>query len=316
MATLKDLIELAKGEEGYIEKASNANLDSKTANKGTNNYTKYSRDINNAGLMGCQGQAWCATHQFWLEYKTFGKYQALKNWNMTASTYTGYNCFSTYNKFKSAGKVGMTPKLGALVVFNFSHVGRVLDIYSRNGVKYYSCGEGNTSSNLNDRNGGQVKIKERKFYDTSTIKGYCYIDYDVFEEKEEHKKSGWVKESDGWHFYLGDTGNDVRNDWHLDDNGRWSWFNEAGVAISNDWYQYKNHWYYFGSDCFMYSGQWIEYKGNQYYLTADGSMATSAYIKSKDPKNANTYYWVNSDGLYEPQWDTENPDLTRYMVVE
>ena len=179
MGTLNDLITLTKSEENYVEKASNSNLDSKTANKGTKNYTKYSSDVNNAGLMGCQGQPWCATFQFWLEMKTFGKEQALKNWNMTSKTYCGYNCFATYNKFKAAGKVGMTPKLGALVIFTYSHMGRVIDIYTRNGIKYYFCAEGNTSSNLNDRNGGQVKIKERQFYDTSTIKGYCYIDYDV-----------------------------------------------------------------------------------------------------------------------------------------
>ena len=313
MGTLNGLIERIRSEEGYVEKKSNAQLDSKTGNKGSNNYTKYSRDVNNAGLMGCQGQPWCATFQFANEMYEFGKDQALKNWNMTSNTYTGYNCFATYNKFKSSGKVGMTPKLGALVIFNYSHMGRVIDIYSRNGVKYYSCVEGNTSSNLNDRNGGQVKIKERKFYDTSTIKGYCYIDYDVVEEQP--KKSGWYQEDGGWRFYLGDTGKYVKNDWYLDDNGRWAWFNGAGMAVHDTWYQYKNLYYYFGSDCYMISSQWIEYKGEQYYLTADGSMATNAYIQSKDPSKSNLYYWVNSNGIWEEQWSTENPDLTKYIVV-
>ena len=67
MGALKGLIEKGIAEDGYIEKASNKNLDSKTANKGTNNYTKYSRDIDSLGLMGCQGQPWCCTFQFWLE---------------------------------------------------------------------------------------------------------------------------------------------------------------------------------------------------------------------------------------------------------
>ena len=314
MAKLDDLIALAKSEEGYIEKASNANLDSKTANKGTNNYTKYSRDVNNSGLMGCHAQPWCATYQFWLEMKTFGKEQALKNWNMTSNSYVGYNCFSTYNKFKAVGKVGMTPKLGALVIFTFSHMGRVIDIYSRNGVKYYLCAEGNTSSNLNDRNGGQVKIKERKFYDTSTIKGYCYIDYDVIEE-EQDKKSGWYQEDGGWRFYLGNTGNCIKNTWHLDDSNRWSWFDNNGFAVHDIWIHYKNLWYYFGSDCYMLESQWLEYKGEQYYLTAEGSMATNAYVQSKDPSKSNLYYWVNGDGIWEEQWDTTNPDLTKYIVV-
>lgn len=178
--SLLSLISLAKSEEGYIEKASKANLDSKTANRGTANYTKYSRDIDNWGLSGCQGQPWCCSLQFWLDASVFGVDTALKLWNMSKSTYVGYNCFSTYNVFKAAKKVGMTPKLGAVIIFTFSHAGRVIDIYSRNGVKYISCMEGNTSSNINDRNGGQVKIKERLANDP-TIKAYCYIDYDQFE---------------------------------------------------------------------------------------------------------------------------------------
>ena len=35
---VEDLITIAKDEIGYIEKASNNNLDSKTANAGNNNY--------------------------------------------------------------------------------------------------------------------------------------------------------------------------------------------------------------------------------------------------------------------------------------
>ena len=107
----------------------------------------------------------------------------------------------------------------------------------------------------------------------------------------------------------------VKNDWYKDSNGRWSWFDAAGHAISNAWYEYEGNWFWFGPDCYMYSSQWIEYKGNQYYLTSDGSMAKSAYIKSKDP-NLNIYYWVNKDGIYEPQWDTPTPDFKKFILVE
>ena len=37
-------------EVGYLEKRSNYMLDNKTANAGYNNYTKYTRDIDNSGL--------------------------------------------------------------------------------------------------------------------------------------------------------------------------------------------------------------------------------------------------------------------------
>ena len=169
------VISLAENEIGYIEKASNLNLNSKTGNRGTKNYTKYSRDINDLKLMGCQGQAWCATFQFWLEVKAVGLKQALKNWNMEEK-YVGYNCFSTYNTFKRAGKISKIPKLGALVIFTFSHMARVVAIDEKN--KKFTTIEGNTSAKTYDRNGGMVAKKTYSFNDKN-IKGFCIINYDT-----------------------------------------------------------------------------------------------------------------------------------------
>ena len=41
------VVNIALNEVGYLEKASNSNLDSKTANAGSKNYTKYARDLDN-----------------------------------------------------------------------------------------------------------------------------------------------------------------------------------------------------------------------------------------------------------------------------
>lgn len=180
---VSNVIKLAENEIGYIEKASNYSLDSKTGNRGTKNYTKYSRDINDLKLMGCQGQAWCGTFQFWLEAKAVGVDQALKNWNMKEK-YVGYNCFSTYNTFKRAGKISKVPKLGALVIFTFSHMARVVAIDEKK--KTFTTIEGNTSSKTYDRNGGMVAKKTYSFSDKK-IKGFCIIDYD--EEKTTKKVS-------------------------------------------------------------------------------------------------------------------------------
>ena len=167
------VIDVANTYVGYIEKSSSENLDSKTANKGTNNYTKFSRDINAIGLMGCQAQPWCCTYQFAIEVEAYGLNQALKNWNMTKDTYVGYNCFSTYNAFLKAGKTSKTPKLGCLVIFTFSHVGRVVKIDGNT----ITVNEGNTSAKTYDRNGGQVAVKTYNINDPK-IKGFCIIDYD------------------------------------------------------------------------------------------------------------------------------------------
>lgn len=271
MGTLINLINRGISDEGYIEKASNADLDSKTANKGINNYTKYSRDVNSWGLMGCQGQPWCCTMQFALEGYEFGVEGALSHWNMTRSTYVGYNCFATYNAFKQAGKVGIEPQLGAVVIFDFSHAGRVIKIYSKNGQKYWDCLEGNTSSNLSDRNGGQVKIKTRPWRD-STVKGFCYIDYVI------EKKSGWLQEDGGWRFYNGDTGLPIRNDWLHDTDEKWYWFNGAGIMITNTWYQYNGDWYYLGADGAMVKGTLIAESGKFYCLDSEGKMVMKPVI--------------------------------------
>ena len=232
MGTLENLIKKALPEEGYIEKRSNKDLDSKTANKGDQNYTKYARDVNTAGLMGCQAQPWCCTFQFWLEMAEFGPEEALEHWNMTRQTYVGYNCFATYNAFKRAGKVGVTPKLGAVVIFDFSHAGRMVNIYSKNGQKYWDCLEGNTSSNLSDRNGGQVKLKTRPWNDPS-VKGFCYIDYDAGAELQEgfqlaaDGKRWWYQYKDGtyptgWIYLTEKTGG--TSGWYL--------FDEAGYILT------------------------------------------------------------------------------------
>ena len=172
MGNIQGLIGRLKNEVGYIEKASNSNLDSKTGNKGLNNYTKYARDINNLGLMGCQAQPWCATFQFWIEVQEFGLDTALAHFNMSKSTYVGYNVFSTKAKFP-AGKRSKTPKLGCLVVFTHSHIGRVIAI-SGNTITTI---EGNTSAQSYDRNGGMVGQKTYNIND-SKIDCFLIIDYD------------------------------------------------------------------------------------------------------------------------------------------
>ena len=50
-AAINKVTKVAAAEEGYLEKKSNSNLDSKKANAGYNNYTKYWRDLAKLGLV-------------------------------------------------------------------------------------------------------------------------------------------------------------------------------------------------------------------------------------------------------------------------
>ena len=162
---------LLDAQVGYLEKRSNSNLDSKTGNAGYNNYTKYSRDVDNMGLMGCQGQPWCATYQFWICAQVFGKQKALE---IMGNGF--YNCNSVKAHAKAKGTWHSTPKLGALVIFrNGAHIGRVISI-SGNTIR---TNEGNTSSgglNNVEANGGCVAEKSYTI-GNSQIDGYVWIDY-------------------------------------------------------------------------------------------------------------------------------------------
>ena len=111
-----------------------------------------------------------------MELEEFGKAGALKHWNMTEKNYCGYSCFSTEAMFRKAGKLGTVPKIGALVIFRQSHMGRVLSVDSKN--KTFECGEGNTSNRKYERNGDSCAVKTYSWND-SKIKSFCYIDYEA-----------------------------------------------------------------------------------------------------------------------------------------
>lgn len=109
-----------------------------------------------------------------MELEEFGKAEALKHWNMTEKNYCGYSCFSTEAMFRKAGKLGSTPKVGSLIIFRQSHMGRVLSVDTKN--KTFESGEGNTSNKKYDRNGDSCAVKTYSWND-SKIKSFCYIDY-------------------------------------------------------------------------------------------------------------------------------------------
>lgn len=81
MKAVDKLLALAAAEVGYLEKASAARLDRKTANAGDKNYTKYARDLD--AIKGFyngrkQGSSWCDVFVDWCFVTAFGVETALK----------------------------------------------------------------------------------------------------------------------------------------------------------------------------------------------------------------------------------------------
>lgn len=161
------LITIAKNEVGYLEKASNANLDDKTANSGYNNYTKYWRDV----LPEWNGQYWCAVFVSWCFMQAFGKETAaklLKHWPYVY-------CPTMADLFI----LNANPKVGDIVIFyrngEFKHTGIVIAV---NG-DYFETIEGNASagSSITPNGGGVVK----KSYYNSQLPGtkFCTPDYSI-----------------------------------------------------------------------------------------------------------------------------------------
>lgn len=162
-----DLIRVAKAEEGYLEKKSNANLNDKSKNAGNKNYTKYGK------WYGLNPAYWCAEYVSWCVNKAFGDCKIM--YGKSAS------CETIRQRFKDNKRYGDTPKEGAFIFFSGSrHQGAVhIGIVTRvSGDTVYTM-EGNTNSDKGVvDNGGAVNNKAyKKSY--SKILGYGYPAYDT-----------------------------------------------------------------------------------------------------------------------------------------
>lgn len=182
--TVDKVIKIAKAEVGYLEKKTNAQLDSKTANAGRNNYTKYWRDM----AAGMNGQAWCNCFVNWCFTKAYGKEEAKKllcstnGWSYYTPTSAGY--------FKTKGQWHNTPQKGDIIYFkNSQRICHVGIVYKVDGSKVYTI-EGNTSSasGVIPNGGGVAKKSYTLGY--SGIAGYGRPKYD----KESSSASSSFKE--------------------------------------------------------------------------------------------------------------------------
>lgn len=169
------VIAVAKAEVGYLEKKSNKNLDSKTANAGSANYTKYGRDMHELypSVMDFPA-AWCDAFVDWCFQTAYGVSNAKGLLGGNFNDYTP----SSAQLYKNKGAYGKTPKLGAQIFFKNSkricHTGIVVGFDKT----YVYTIEGNTSGASGViANGGGVCEKKYKLTN-SKIDGYGYPKYD------------------------------------------------------------------------------------------------------------------------------------------
>lgn len=117
--TAKALLAIAATEIGYHEKASNAQLDDKIANTGSNNWTKYARDLAAAGYYNGNknGYAWCDVFVDWCFYILAGK-NAAKAQEIECQTGPyGAGCSWSKSYYKAQDRLFTAPQAGDQVFF-------------------------------------------------------------------------------------------------------------------------------------------------------------------------------------------------------
>ena len=123
---------------------------------------------------------------------------------------------------------------------------------------------------------------------------------------------GWNISKDGQWWYADTPHSRIAGRWAYID-GRWYVFDYKGHMIKG-WFKQGDDWYYMNpTDGAMLSGQWLDVDGMSFYLTKSGVMAINAYIKADDK---DLYYWVDSEGKYQKEYDTSTPDLDKYDLAE
>ena len=181
---LSEVLALAEDQVGYIEKETNAQLDSKTANAGDENFCKYSRDFDKKYKGFYNGikngyAAWCDIFVDWLIVEASDVERALKALGQPLKS-CGAGCGWSVRYYQAKGKyTTKNPKPGYQIFYKDSdgdpcHTGIV---YKVDKTYVYTI-EGNTSGASGVvANGGMVAKKKYKL-NYSRIHGYGIIDYD------------------------------------------------------------------------------------------------------------------------------------------
>lgn len=163
--SVQKLLDTARAEIGYKEKASNSQLDNPAANAGSANYTKYARDFDQKYPNWYNGKkngfAWCDMFVDWCFLTAFGYQKALELLCQPEKS-TGAGCKYSMQFYQNKGQLFFSnPQPGDQVFFKsngeISHTGIVESVSGTTVVTI----EGNASD--------QVKRINRKLND-----GYTY----------------------------------------------------------------------------------------------------------------------------------------------
>jgi len=177
------VIDIALSEVGYLEKATNDQLDDKTANAGKKNFTKYARDLAVYPFYNGskRGAAWCDVFVDWCFVKAYGLDAAREMTYQPSNAAVNYGAGCRYSRqyYNSHDQLHTTPNTGDQIFFyskdkeTIAHTGLVYKVDKQ----YVYTVEGNTSGSSGIvANGGGVFTK-RYMLTNSRIAGYGRPNY-------------------------------------------------------------------------------------------------------------------------------------------
>lgn len=273
---VQKVIDVALNEVGYCEKK-DGNLKylyDKTANAGSNNYTKYGYEMHKIypAVMDYPA-SWCDAFNDWCFMTAYGVANArsLLSGEFDDYTIASANLYKKHNAWLEGGKI---PQKGYQIFFKNStrihHTGLVVDVYQKNNVWYVVTVEGNTSPQDSSlkvvANGGQVCKKEYPVT-YSAIAGYGIPAYGNNYSFTPH----WVKSNNEWYY-------------RITENQNAHGFRDIEESGSPD----KIHRYYFDSKGKMLKN-WQKINDAWYYFQPDGNLEGAMYVSDENGKQSIAY---------------------------
>lgn len=239
------VIKVAEKEVGYLEKKSNSQLESKTANAGYNNWTKYADyfdkkhpDFYNGKKNGFD---WCDMFVDWCFVQAYG-YETGRKLLCQPLHSTGAGCPYSAQFYKDKGQFvsrTSTPRAGDQIFFYDGgtpyHTGLV---YKVDGSYVYTI-EGNTSSNSGVVPNGGCVAKKKYILGSSCIYGYGRPKYDIAPKKKTtiRAKSGLYKNA--YKDLVGGASKPVKT---FKEAGQVEWISDDKYGWSKVKYSGKCYW--------------------------------------------------------------------------
>ena len=253
MGAQERVVTEAKKWDGYLEKASNSQLDSFTANAGSNNFTIFAKHLYETApnlLNGNKnGYQWCTSYYLDIFVRCFGAERTQKALYLPSKSLAA-GCIYAVNYYKAVGKYDQTPEIGAQVFFSDSdgdpcHTGMVIGYDNT----YVYTIEGNTSgaSGVVSNGGGVARKSYRRNY--SRIHGYGHPDWAYLDQAY---SEGWQKTDGRW----------------------WYRYTDGSYPVS-EWKEIDGYWYYFDDEGYIVTDKTWTYNGITYTADSDGHITST-----------------------------------------